>query len=110
MKTQTLLNNSNTAKNFDTSNLYRMPWTNSDNSNAWLNVTRNCNITCEYCVQEHVKSSHKDLKSLKTELEGIVRLRKCDSIQIAGGEPLMHPQIAEIVQMVKSYMDAPANC
>jgi len=97
----------NISENFDTSNLYRMPWSMSDNSNSWLEITRDCDISCEYCIQEHCGTSHKSLEDIKFELEEILKMRKCDSVLIAGGEPLTHPRIIQVVKMVKSHKVKP---
>ena len=44
---------------------------------------------------------------MEAELKTILRLRKCDTIFISGGEPLIHPQLEEIVRMVSSYRVKP---
>jgi hypothetical protein len=36
-------------KSLDTSKLLRMPWTNSDNAFSWLEITRKCDLNCDYC-------------------------------------------------------------
>ncbi len=87
----------------DTLKLYRMPWTFSDNPFSWMEPTRNCDLNCAYCYQEHDKNSNKSLDQFEKDLKGLLSLRKCDAINIAGGEPLIHPQICEIISMVKSY-------
>jgi MoaA/NifB/PqqE/SkfB family radical SAM enzyme len=91
----------------DTSKLYRMPWTMSDNGLSWLEPTRNCNLPCEYCYQRHDTKSHKSLPQIEMELKGIMKLRRCDAMIIAGGEPLTHPKIVEITKMVKRYKTKP---
>jgi hypothetical protein len=40
---------------------------------------------------------------VEEELKTLLRLRKCDTVFISGGEPLVHPQLEEIVQMVKAH-------
>lgn len=91
----------------DTSKYYRMPWTMSDNGLSWLEPTRNCNLSCEYCYQRHDPQSHKSLLRVESELVSMMKLRKCDAMIIAGGEPLTHPQIIEITQTVKKHGTKP---
>jgi hypothetical protein len=47
-----------------------------------------------------VASSHKSLDVVRREVELFKELRNSDGISIAGGEPLMHPEVVEIVRMV----------
>jgi hypothetical protein len=96
-----------TPHSIDTSKLYRMPWTMSDNGLSWLEPTRNCNLSCEYCYQRHDPQSHKTLSQIEIELRTMMGARKCDAMIVAGGEPLTHPQIIEITRMVKRYKAKP---
>ncbi|MEJ2245323.1 MAG: radical SAM protein [Acidobacteriota bacterium] len=79
----------------------------SDNGLSWLEPTRNCNLSCEYCYQRHDPQSHKSLWQIESELVSMMKLRKCDAMIIAGGEPLTHPQIIEITGMVKKHGTKP---
>lgn len=80
--------------------LYRLPWTLPDNAISWLEPTSACNLACDGCYRENVPQSHKPLSVVREELEAFKRLRNSDGISIAGGEPLMHPEIVEIVRIV----------
>lgn len=91
------------TKNINTAELYRMPWTMSDNAFTWLEPTRKCNMACEYCYQRNDSKSQKSLAQIEMELRALFRLRKCDTLLIAGGEPLTHPQIIGITKMVKDF-------
>jgi hypothetical protein len=82
--------------------LFRMPWSMSDNAFSWLEPTRFCDLDCEYCYQIHDPGSHKTLDELEKEVRGLLNLRRTDVVLIAGGEPLTHPNIIEIVRMVSS--------
>lgn len=83
--------------------LFRLPWTMSDNAMTWLEPTRQCDITCDACFHENDPESQKSLEQIERELKTMLRLRRCDAMLIAGGEPLTHPRIIEITKMVKSY-------
>jgi len=80
--------------------LYRLPWTLPDNAISWLEPTSQCNLACDGCYRENVRNSHKPLEQIKRELEVFKKLRRSDSISIAGGDPLLHPHIVEIVRLI----------
>ncbi len=80
---------------------YRLPWNLVDNSISWLEPTSKCNLYCQGCYRLNEKEGHKTLDQIKNELDVFVRLRKSDGVSIAGGDPLTHPNILEIVKEVK---------
>lgn len=80
--------------------LYRLPWTLPDNAISWLEPTVACNLACEGCYRANVPGGHKTLAQIRHELRVFKSLRKTDGISIAGGDPLLHPDIVEIVRMV----------
>ncbi|UCC49419.1 MAG: radical SAM protein, partial [Gemmatimonadota bacterium] len=86
----------------DPRHLLRLPWTASDNAMTWLEPTRRCNITCDACFVENRPESEKTLEQIRYELDFVLRHRRCDAMLVAGGEPLIHPRIVDIVRMVKS--------
>ncbi len=91
----------------DTSRLLRMPWTNSDNAFSWLEITRRCDLNCDYCYQINDPASDRQFLQVEKDLKEMLRLRKTDTVFITGGEPLLHPQLEQIVKMVKSYRVKP---
>ncbi len=80
-------------------NVYRLPWSLNDNPIAWLEVTDACNIQCEGCYRRQM-AGHKSLTEIKEEILFFKKWRNPDNISIAGGEPLLHPQIDEIVAYI----------
>jgi Radical SAM superfamily/4Fe-4S single cluster domain len=82
-------------------NYYRLPWNLTDNSISWLEPTSKCNLYCDGCYRRN-ENAHKSLQIIEEELNVFTRLRKCDGVSIAGGDPLTHPEIVEIVRMVKA--------
>ncbi len=83
--------------------LYRLPWTLPDNAISWLEPTSACNLVCDGCYRENVPQSHKPLGVVRQELETFNRLRNTDGVSIAGGDPLMHPEIVDIVRTVAQH-------
>ena len=88
------------SNRLDHRDLYRLPWTLPDNAISWLEPTAQCNLSCDGCYRDNLRNSHKSLQQIRTELDVFKRLRKADSMSIAGGDPLMHPDIVEIVRMI----------
>jgi hypothetical protein len=81
-------------------NYYRLPWTLTDNSISWLEPTAKCNLSCDGCYRKN-ENSHKTLEEIKSDLDVFTTMRKSDGISIAGGDPLTHPDVVEIVKEVK---------
>ena len=87
---------------FSPETLYRLPWNLADNAISWLEPTSKCNLYCDGCYRENRKNSHKSLEEIQHELDVFQKNRKTDGVSIAGGEPLTHPNIVEIVRLVKA--------
>lgn len=83
----------------DKRNLFRMPWSMNDNPIAWLEVTDICNIHCEGCYRQYM-TGHKPLEQLKQEVDFFMKWRNPDNFSIAGGEPLIYPDIIELVAYI----------
>lgn len=79
--------------------LYRLPWSLTDNPIAWLEPTQACNLACDGCYRQNVKE-HKPIEEVQAELDTFARLRNFDGVSIAGGDPLLHPHVVEIVRRV----------
>jgi organic radical activating enzyme len=87
--------------------LFRLPWTISDNGITWLEPTGSCNIQCDACFHFNDPDSEKTLDQIEEEIRALLRMRRTDCILIAGGEPLSHPRIVDITQLVRSYKKKP---
>jgi hypothetical protein len=80
---------------------YRLPWNLTDNSISWLEPTAKCNLYCEGCYRLNEKDGHKTIEQIYADLDVFQKLRNSDGVSIAGGDPLTHPDILEIVREVK---------
>ena len=80
-------------------NYYRLPWSLTDNGISWLEVTTSCNLACEGCYRPKA-GGHKTLHEIASDLAVFKKERKSDCMSIAGGDPLVHPKIVDIVRMV----------
>ncbi|MGD0197636.1 MAG: radical SAM protein [Solirubrobacteraceae bacterium] len=80
--------------------LYRLPWSLPDNAIAWLEPTKKCNLACFGCYRENDPRGHKTLDEVRADLEVFKQFRTVDSVSIAGGDPLVHPEIVQIVELV----------
>jgi len=84
----------------DYTKLYRLPWSLPDNAISWLEPTKKCNLHCEGCYRENDPKGHKTIEQVKEDLATFKRLRISDAVSIAGGDPLTHPEIVEIVWLI----------
>lgn len=69
----------------------RKPWA------AHLYVTDRCNLDCHYCNEYDNSVDHPPLEDLTAYLDRIRELG-CLRLGLQGGEPLLHPDIVEIVR------------
>ncbi|NIO19853.1 MAG: radical SAM protein, partial [Candidatus Aenigmarchaeota archaeon] len=83
----------------DKHNMYRFPWSMNDNPIGWLEVTDVCNLHCKGCYRQRLEG-HKPLEVIKEEIMFLKKWRNCDNISIGGGEPILHPNIVEIVRFI----------
>lgn len=83
----------------DKRDLYRFPWSMNDNPIAWLEITDKCDLRCEGCYRQRL-TGHKPLGKIEEEMRFFERWRNPDNVSIAGGEPLLHPQIVDIVALI----------
>ena len=83
----------------DKNNLYRLPWSLNDNPIGWLEITDKCNLDCKGCYRSELED-HKPFEKIKEEILFLKRWRNCDNVSIAGGEPLIHPDIMDIVAFI----------
>ena len=79
--------------------LYRLPWSLPDNPIAWLEPTQACNLACDGCYRNNVKE-HKSLAEVDADLDVFTRFRTFDGVSIAGGDPLVYPELPAIVRRV----------
>lgn len=70
-------------------------------------VTRRCNLSCAYCTEYDHTSPPVPLDVLRERIDHLARLRVI-VVSLTGGEPLMHPQLADIVRYVRTRKMTPA--
>ena len=80
---------------------YRLPWSLTDNGISWLEVTTKCNLACKGCYRDQDSGGHKTLDEISADLDVFAAVRRSDCISIAGGDPLVHPRIVDIVATIR---------
>jgi sulfatase maturation enzyme AslB (radical SAM superfamily) len=90
-----------TTLNPSSKELYRLPWSLNESPIGWVEVTDLCNIHCKGCYRAK-KSGHKSITKIKEEIDFLIQWRNCDTITLAGGEAILHPEIVEIVDFINN--------
>jgi pyruvate-formate lyase-activating enzyme len=84
-----------------TNHVWQLPWKGNFVPHAVLDILRGCNITCRACY--NINSAHvKPLDEVRREFHMLIARRRLDSISLLGGEPTLHPQLCDIVRMIKA--------
>ncbi|MCP4873199.1 MAG: radical SAM protein [Proteobacteria bacterium] len=77
-----------------------------------LNIESGCNATCNHCSADHImeqtdiRDDRLNIEELTRTIEGCLRAGAV-SINITGGEPLLHPQILDIIRAVPRHRGVP---
>lgn len=83
-------------------NAWKLPWQNEMVPHAVLDILRGCNISCRACYNVNPPVQMKSLKEIEEELDGLLRYRRLSSVSIVGGEVALHPNLADIIAMVRA--------
>jgi len=51
----------------DRDNMYKMPWSGTDNQAGWIEVTDKCDLFCKGCYR-HKIDGHKSLDEIKNDI------------------------------------------
>jgi len=76
--------------------MMRLPWHGKTAPHAILDILRGCNCRCVNCYNS-CQPTFKSLEQLKQEMQVVLRARNVSTITLSGGEPLLHPQLHEII-------------
>ncbi len=87
--------------------LYRFPWSQADNPGAWIEVTDRCNLVCRGCYR-HKLAGDRPFEEITRAIDDSRAMTNCDSIMIAGGEPLLYPRITDVVRYIRDRGIKPA--
>lgn len=74
-----------------------------DNGTVLLHITNQCYNRCRWCYlkkQVGPRKSHLPLEIIKSRLQWIADHVDCDTILLIGGEPLLHPDLCEIMELI----------
>ncbi len=80
--------------------MIQMPWTEETAPNVSIEVTDACNASCRHCYKR-LTGRRKSLAEIRVDLQDAMRLRPLHSVSLSGGEPTLHPELPEIVRLVK---------
>jgi GTP 3',8-cyclase len=69
-----------------------------------LHVVGHCNIACVGCSQSspRVAPRFEDVGRIERSLANLRGIIKCEKLQVLGGEPLLHPDIANLCRIAKA--------
>lgn len=76
-------------------------------TNLRISLTQKCNLDCFYCHEEGEKNNHNTALELEEVKDIIETASELDmyKVKFSGGEPLLHPDIEEIIDHSSGYMD-----
>jgi len=89
-------------RGFDASTAFHISWSSRDNANAWVEPTTVCQLKCPFCFRgvgaKGYCPAHRPLEEVKHEIETLRKMRNIECVSLAGGEPLLYPQLLDVVR------------
>jgi hypothetical protein len=83
----------------DRRQLYRFPWSVTDNPGGWVDITDICNLHCPQCFRK-TREGHRPIGDVLADIKTCRAMRNCDDMKISGGEPLTYPHLLEVVRFI----------
>ncbi|MBU1043652.1 MAG: radical SAM protein [Candidatus Omnitrophica bacterium] len=80
---------------------WKLPWQGEMVPHAVIEILRECNISCRACYKICPPEAPKTFVQIREELETLLKMRRLSSVSILGGEVSLHPQLCDIVRMIK---------
>ena len=74
---------------------------------AWIEITQRCNLYCRHCYEDSFKNveiSDMTMQDFETAVNALHSIN-IKRIQLVGGEPLIHSQIAEMIKIAKDTFE-----
>lgn len=74
---------------------------------AWIEVTQRCNLYCRHCYEgssPNMEISDITMQDYETVIKSLHSIG-VKRIQLVGGEPLIHPQIAKMIKIAKNTFE-----
>lgn len=79
-----------------------------------LDITEFCNLSCTACTRSCVlapNKNHMTLEQIKKFIRDSIKInKKWKSIRLIGGEPLLHPFITRVFDIIKKYKNYHSDC
>lgn len=79
-----------------------LKWTGDMMPHAVLDILRGCNATCEGCYNVTAAVRPKPLAQIRQDLRTLMTRRRLQAISLTGGEPLLHPDLDEVIRDAKA--------
>lgn len=69
-----------------------------------IEITSACNLACPTCYANSGRQNHLEISKIEEMVDFLIEAEggQSEIIQISGGEPTMHPDVMEILKMVKA--------
>lgn len=78
-----------------------LQWTLRTAPHAVLDILRGCNVKCRACYNSTAKLSCRSFEQVKEDYAKIMEFRPVSTFGLIGGEPLMHPELLQIIRFLK---------